>query len=56
MYHNGRCIAKTRIDEIVAYISVLKENAELKQLYAHNSLEASKDFTYRNAEKHLVED
>lgn len=55
-YHNGRCIAKTRIDEIVAYIRELKENAELKQLYAHNSLEASKDFTYRNAEKYLVED
>ena len=55
-YHNGRCIAKTRIDEIVAYIRELKENAELKQQYGHNSVVASKDFTYRNAEKYLVED
>lgn len=54
-YHNGRCTAKTRIDEIVAYIRELKENAELKQQYIHNSLEASKEFTYRNAEKYLVE-
>lgn len=55
-YQNGRCIAKTRIDEIVEYIRDLKENVELKQQYGHNSLEASKDFTYRNAEKYLVED
>lgn len=55
-YHNGRCIAKTKIDEIVVYILELKENAELKQQYGHNSVVASKDFTYRNAEKYLVED
>ena len=55
-YHNGRCIAKTKVDEIVNYIRELKGNEKLRQLYSLNSLEAAKDFTYRNAEKYLVED
>ena len=55
-YQNGRCFAKTKIDEITAYIREMKENEELRLQYGHNSLEASKNFTYRNAEKYFVED
>ena len=54
-YQNGRCIAKAKIYEIVAYIRELKDNTEHKQQYVNNSFYASKNFIYRNAEKYLVE-
>lgn len=54
-YHNGRCIAKSMVDEIVKYIRELKDNKELHLLYSKNSLQAAKDFTYKNAEMYLVE-
>lgn len=52
-YQNGRCIAKSQIEEIAAYIRELKVNVDLKQWFSHNSLEASKDFTYKNADIYL---
>ena len=52
-YQNGRCIAKTQIDEIVNYIMELKNDKELKVRFSTNSIKASKDFTYKNAELYL---
>lgn len=52
-YKNGRCIHKDEIPNMVSYIRELKENSMLKDKYSENSLMASKDFTYKNAEKHL---
>lgn len=49
-YGNGRCIPKSRIDDMVSYIRELKDNKELKQAYSQASIEASKGFTYKNAD------
>lgn len=52
-YGNGRCIPKSRIEDMAAYIRELKDNKELKDTYSRNSITASKDFTYKNAELYL---
>lgn len=52
-YKNGRCIGKSQVEEIVKYISELKDNKELRFRYSNNSLKASNDFTYKNAEMYL---
>lgn len=52
-YQNGRCIAKTKIDEIVEYIRQLKSDNNIRFLYSQHSLKASEDFTYKNAELFL---
>ena len=54
-YDNGRCIPQKKIDEIEKYIRELKGNDQLRQQYSRNSLEAAKDFTYRNAEMYLAD-
>ena len=52
-YQNGRCISKSNVDDIVAYIRELKSDKMLKQKYCNNSLLASKDFTFKNSELYL---
>ena len=52
-YQNGRCIPKTDIQAIRHFILELKNNWIMKVQYSNNSLVASKDFTYKNAEKYL---
>lgn len=54
-YDNGRCIPKKKIDEIEMYIRELKGNNQLRQQYSQKSLDAAKDFTYRNAEMYLAD-
>ena len=52
-YQNGRCIAKMNISEIVKYILELKNDKDLKELYSTNSIKASQNFTYKNADLYL---
>lgn len=52
-YRNGRCIPKNRVHDMVEYIMEVKSNALLKKQYSDNSLNASKDFTYANAEMYF---
>lgn len=52
-YGNGRCIPKSRIADMVTYIRELKDSRELKNTYSQASLEASKDFTYKNADIYI---
>ncbi len=49
-YHNGFVCPATDVDEIVRFIKDLAENESLKQEMSNNSLVASKEFTYKNAE------
>lgn len=49
-YNNGKCFDKNSIKEISKYILDLYSNTDKKKLYSDNSLEASKQFTYKNAE------
>ena len=53
VFQNGRCISKSNVDDIVAYIRELKSDKMLKQKYCNNSLLASKDFTFKNSELYL---
>jgi len=52
-YQNGRCIPKSDINDIANYIKDLKNNPEMKSHYSENSIKASKDFTYLNAEMYI---
>ena len=52
-YNNGRCFDKNDIGEMSKFILDIHNNQELKDELSHNSLEASKQFTYKNAEKYL---
>ena len=52
-YNNGKCISKNDTNGIVGYIRELKTNSELKSMYSKNSIVASRDFTYKNAELYL---
>lgn len=52
-YQNGRCIPKTDISEIVDYILTLKNDKQYHNHLSNNSLLASKDFTYKNADYFL---
>lgn len=52
-YQNGRCIPKTNIQGIADFILELKNNKSIKDKYSRNSILASKDFTYKNAELYL---
>lgn len=52
-YQNGKCIPKTDIQGIADFIMELKSDKSTQQKYSNNSLTASKDFTYKNAELYL---
>lgn len=48
-YQNGKCFECTEIDQMVDFITQLSTNNEYKNRLSHNSIIASKDFTYKNA-------
>ena len=52
-YNNGRCFNKEAVREMADYIIDLKNNPDKKALLSRFSLEASKDFTYKNALKYV---
>jgi glycosyltransferase involved in cell wall biosynthesis len=52
-YQNGACFAKDRIEEIMDYILKLSKDRKRQTQLSISSLEASKDFTFANAEKYL---
>lgn len=52
-YNNGKCFDKNDIDEMSKYILEVYNNLDLKNKLSKNSLEASKQFTYKNAEKYV---
>lgn len=49
----GRCFAKEKITEMVDFVQVLKSNYSLWKKYSDNSLKASLDYTYKNAERYV---
>lgn len=52
-YGNGKCFENTNISEMRNYIEELYENNERYMELRRNSLKASKDFTYKNAELYV---
>lgn len=52
-YNNGKCFGKNDIEEMSKYILDIHNNPNLKNELSHNSLEASKQFTYKNAEQYV---
>ena len=52
-YNNGKCFDKNDIDKMSKYILEVYNNLDLKNKLSKNSLEASKQFTYKNAEKYV---
>lgn len=52
-YENGRCFHAGQVNEMVEFISKLAEDKNLCQKLSENSLKASVDFTYHNAEKYV---
>ncbi|MBR5146684.1 MAG: glycosyltransferase family 4 protein [Bacteroidales bacterium] len=54
-YNNGKCFDKNAIEEMSKYILDMYNNPNLKNKLSNNSLEASKQFTYKNAEQYVQE-
>lgn len=52
-YDCGRCIPKKNIEEMVCYIRKLRDDKEYRIQLSNNSVKASEDFTYKNAEIYL---
>ena len=52
-YHNGFVCPATDVDKITSFIKKLADNKTLKQEMSNSSLVASKEFTYKNAEKYV---
>ena len=52
-YNNGRCFDKEAIKEMTEYILEVNNNPTLKKELSNNSLKASKQFTYKNAEQYV---
>lgn len=52
-YHNGACFEKTEVKEMAEFICGLKNLPAEYQRLCDNSLSASKDFTYKNAEQYV---
>jgi len=48
-YKNGKCFSHKKVAEMAAFIDEVAENEDLLSAYSRNSLEASADFTSRNA-------
>lgn len=53
-YRNGRCFRAEDVEGIVAFIKEVAGDKALQQRMSDNSLAASKDFTYHNAERFVV--
>lgn len=54
-YQCGLCFEKDSIDEMVLYILKLKSDKKYKEHLSQNSLIASKEFTYKNAQAYVCE-
>ena len=54
-YNNGKCFDKNAVEEMSKYILNIYNNSSLKNELSKNSLEASKQFTYKNAEQYVQE-
>ena len=52
-YNNGKCFDKNAIEDMSKYILDMHNNPNLKNELSNNSLEASKQFTYKNAEQYV---
>lgn len=52
-YQNGSCFEKSEVEEISSYISMLKNNPEIRLEQCRKSLIAARDFTYKNANKYV---
>ena len=52
-YNNGKCFDKNAIEDMSKYILDVYNNFDLKNKLSKNSLEASKQFTYKNAEHYV---
>lgn len=48
-YQNGKCFDSSEINQMVDFITQLSSDKEYKNLLSRNSLNASKDFSYKNA-------
>lgn len=54
-YNNGKCFDKNDVAEMSEYILNIYNNPILKNELSRNSLEASKQYTYKNAERYVQE-
>lgn len=52
-YNNGKCFDKNDVAEMSEYILNIYNNPILKNELSRNSLEASKQYTYKNAEQYV---
>lgn len=52
-YENGKCFRAEQVSEMAEFINELAENKEMRKALSENSLKASADFTYHNAEKYV---
>lgn len=49
----GRCFTKERVTEMVDFVQALKSDYNLWKTYSDNSLKASLNYTYKNAEQYV---
>ena len=54
-YNNGKCFDKNAVEEMSKYILNIYNNSSLKNELSKNSLDAAKQFTYKNAEQYVQE-
>jgi glycosyltransferase involved in cell wall biosynthesis len=52
-YKNGKCFNKDSVPEITEFIASLSKNKALQQKLSVNSVDASRNFSYTNAQKYL---
>ena len=52
-YHCGRCFSKNDVSSMADFIKKLKADSELWKVYSNNSLKASLNYTYKNAEQYV---
>ncbi len=52
-YNNGKCFDKESIKEMTEYILNIYRDSALKKELSDNSLKASRQFTYKNAEQYV---
>lgn len=54
-YENGRCFRQEEVKGIAEFIRELSAHPDLRKIMGDNSLRASKNYTYHNAEKLVVD-
>ena len=53
-YENGKCFRAEDVKGVVDFIKELAANSDLQKKMSDNSLKASKNFTYHNAENYVI--